>query len=187
MRITAYSLVPSSPMQYVHLGYLAAGWGKDTSSPAPFLALMVGCLALALLMKRWVVVSGIFLLLACVSLTGLVLQQKHRADFRAHYRENGTRYNAELVLAELSRRAAAGDRKPVDDLAKQVPQLDIRLIDGWTLPWRLRHRATSDSIVYTLTSRGPDFKFDTADDMVFSRTVYWPTSHTRSRLWSTQP
>ncbi len=62
MRITAHSLVPSSPMQYTHLGYLSA---QSVPVDAPVASMVLLWVVLAALTIRKSLIWGLaFLLLA---------------------------------------------------------------------------------------------------------------------------
>jgi len=158
----------------MHLGYLAAGWGRDTSNPTPFFVLMLTCIAFAVVLKkRWLAMYIVFALVACVTLTGAVMEYRRSVEFKAHYRENGTKHNASVILAEVSRRAGTGEGIPTD-VEALCRGKGIRSIDGWLHVFRLTQRTRNGTAYFTLTSAGPDWKFGTEDDISSSRTIQIP-------------
>ncbi len=167
MKLTAYSLVPSSPLQYMHLGYTAAGW-QNTGAPV-FFVFALGCAVAAAMARKSVRSLAVFLVLTLVFLGG-ALWDYHRGEVRAtRSRIMITEHQAKNCL-EGTAQHADGRVLSTAELGK-LEHSPTRLKDYWRHPFNFTQRKTATSTYYTLTSAGPDCKFDTGDDITVTKTV----------------
>ncbi len=177
MRITAHSLVPSNPMQYMHLGYTSAILYTPRFDPFFLPALCVVVLWSSVVAVRGFrksrLVAGSYILLAVTALGLAAIAQSsyaHRTDFE---RQEWTRGNIRRLTGKLEEFPSQGYSLPATlrDF-KKFWSGDI--VDGWRQPLRMTQVETSKGTLVTITSRGRDGRFGTSDDISSSQTIQIP-------------
>jgi len=172
MKLIASSQVPTDPLPYLHLGYVAAT-AYDTSwvNPNIFFAVTICSFVFFLAYHKHRVLSGIGFAISagCVItiLTLLILTASARGPYRYGIPPRATESHISEILSEIERHA--GDKQTPGTLTEMQHAWTFRaanvLEDGWRRPFRLKKIVTKQQTTFTLTSAGPDGKFDTADDI----------------------
>lgn len=155
MKLTAHSLVPSSPMQYMHLGYISAAPQKNASGPL-FWAVLFFAIALLTFKKSQL------LALVLVIATAVTC---YWAGMR--YQQGVTM----LVIGETRHMqilvdTAATDGPASAHLASKAGVTGSRMRwDNWGTPFRFEEQKQGTRLQYYLMSAGPDRRFGTYDDI----------------------
>ncbi len=175
MRITAHSLVPSGPQQYMHLGYLAAS--PSTTEIARDAGVMwlltVACVGLAVFAFRKSLLSRIFLIsVAVIALCmGLVFQRRDDNKWNDH-KPAWTRSNALVILMWVDYRVAKEEKVPDSTLALDEDRVGFGTLDPWGNAYRITKGKLKGEMAYTATSAGPDGMFGTRDDIAETQTLF---------------
>jgi len=179
MQLIAHSVVPSTPVPYLYLGYLSA-----TTTEQPFrnigLLFSIILIAFGLLMAigrfRQLRKVLIGLLIAACGFGALALTRTYLDNGPVRYQHplRVTESTMHSIREAISQRLMAGGSIPGDlheletDLASHSmnPTIDDQYLkDGWMHPIVLR-RLDNPAILYELASAGPDEKFGTEDDVI---------------------
>ncbi len=177
MRITAHSLVPSSPMQYVHLGYTSAILLAPRFDPFFLPALCVVVLWSAVVAIRGFrksrMVASSYILLAVTAFGLAAIAQSSYAHRTDKERQEWTQGNVRRLSGKLESFPSQGQSLPttLKDF-KKFRSGDM--VDGWRRPLRMTQVETSKGTLVTVTSKGRDGRFDTTDDISSSRTIQVP-------------
>lgn len=183
MKLLAQSLIPTNPVPYTHLGYIAANAERVTTSPPGyeslgiygFILTIIGVILLfrvSYAHRLWrylatvVPLAGIGLLL-CAALidrmgTPRFVSPKHTMMLRM----------LNLTI-EINRCLDAGKPVPVDiatlvlnsPITATDPRKRLHTEDVWGTPFRITRQQQENDLWYDVISAGPDRRFGTADDM----------------------
>lgn len=177
MKIVAYSLVPPSPLPYLHLGYSAAlsgGGGHARNEMIIFSAAGI-CMVLLGIVVTWrsrnKYLITLALILASFGLVGAVnagiYLYQNRGPLRYRYPLAVTKDHQRALAASIQYHITEGISVPSDTstLAIGFSLKPEYTRDGWYHPIHFMQGDMKEIARYKLISGGPDGRFDTGDDI----------------------
>lgn len=176
MKIIAQSIIPVTPLPYLHLGYIAAA---PFSEASPYLIMMFIFIYLrSELQKKSRVWGRIFMGLAVASGIAALLAFRHGT---ITFKYTMTKLNANHFLDQATRMVTNNDTSI--DLEKLYTDTGRKLHDGWDRPYRFKTNMEGNVTSYSLTSAGRDGLFGTKDDTVYEKSVTIPPPGEKPRQY----
>ncbi len=189
MKLVAYSLVPSSPMQYMHLGYTAAATKVEYFvdpiwSAAAFVVtlLLIAALTMRRSVKWGVIILCVAVVTACWAGANRYSQTRKWESWSREWTQNTTAQ----ILTDIQMRRDDGKGIPGTMAEYKKECGGWPAVDAWQHPWRVTQHKRVDGVSVTVTSAGPDGRFDTADDISNTRTIPLPADRKPAHQGRTQ-